>query len=579
MKQFVILILGATTVVCVWLLNSCQYKVNFQAPVLSGMGDHNMEISTESVSSRKFFNQGLILAYGFNHAEAIRSFREAIRQDDKCAMCYWGVAYVLGPNYNVGMEESLNKEAYDAAQMALKLSDRVTEKERHLIAAMAERYAPEFERREELDKAYANAMQKAYRAFPEDSDIAAIYAESLMDLHPWNLYTQIEGEPKPWTPEIIEVIEHAMDSDPGNPMAIHLYIHATEASSTPERALAKAQKLGEMAPGAGHLVHMPSHTYIRTGDYHLGTVANEKAIEVDSLYLSACAAQGLYPLALYPHNIHFLAACAALEGSGAKAIEAAFRLAEKVDKETMAQKEWAGLQHFTTIQYNVLVKFAQWEKILQMPKPEFDYPKAIWHYARGMAYAGLDRKEQAMEELGLLTEIGTKPELKKISIWDINTVDQLVLIAQNVLDAEILRANGEFEEAEVRLHRAIDIEDKLNYQEPPDWFFSVRHVLGDLYMQMGEYAKAENTYRDDLKIYKKNGFALNGLKESLLHQGKVDEAVIVKEQFITAWKYADMELKYSRVNPETRKDIAIKIKPDLPNDLMSMALTFCGFSR
>lgn len=579
MKQFVILILGATIVVCIWLLNSCQVEANFQAPVLTGLGEHDMEISTESVYAQKFFNQGLILAYGFNHAEAIRSFKEAIRQDGECAMCYWGLAYALGPNYNVGMDEAVNKEAYDAAQMALKLSDDVTEKEKHLIKAIAERYASEFKNRKKLDEAYAAAMKDAYKAFPEDSDIAAIYAESLMDLHPWDLYTQIEGEPKPWTPEIIEVIEHAMASNPRNPMPVHLYIHATEASATPERALDKALTLGEMTPGAGHLVHMPSHTYIRTGDYHLGTIANEKAAEVDSLYLASCRAQGLYPLALYPHNIHFLTACAALEGSGAKAIESAFRLAEKVDREVMKQQEWAGLQHFTTIPYNVLVKFAQWEKILQLPEPELDYPRAIWHYARGMAYMGLERREQAINELKLLAAIGEQPALKEISIWDINTVDQLVLIAQNVLSAEILGDGGKFAEAEARLKEAVDIEDGLNYQEPPDWFFSVRHVLGDLYMTMGEYAKAENIYREDLKIYKKNGFALHGLKASLLYQGRVDEAVVVKEQFREAWKYADTELKYSRVDPETRKDIKIRIKQDSPNDLISMALSFCGFGK
>ncbi|UII29928.1 tetratricopeptide repeat protein [Fulvivirga ulvae] len=554
-------------------------ETNFQAPVLTGMGEHTMEITTESIYTQRFFKQGLILAYGFNHAEAIRSFKEAIRQDDECAMCYWGLAYALGPNYNVGMDESVNQEAYNAAQMALKLADDVTQREKHLIKAMAERYAPEFKNRKELDRAYAEAMRMAYEAFPEDSDIAAIYAESLMDLHPWDLYTAIEGEPKIWTPEIVKIIEQAMESNPRNPMPIHLYIHATEASSTPERALDMAMKLGEMVPGAGHLVHMPSHTYIRTGDYHLGTLANERAVEVDSSYLASCSAQGLYPLALYPHNLHFLTACAALEGNGAKAINAAFRLAQKVDRQAMKQKEWAGLQHFSTIQYNVLVKFAQWETILQLWEPELDYPKAIWHYARGMAYVGLGKTGQAQEELDLLTGIAGKPGLREISIWDINTVDQLVLIAQKVLDAEILRAGGQHAEAEIRLKQAIGLEDRLNYQEPPDWFFSVRHVLGDLYMQMGQYSQAENIYREDLKIYRKNGFALHGLKASLLHQGKVDEAVLVGEEFRMAWKYADTQLKYSRVNPETRKNIKTKMQQNLPGDLISIALTFCGFDR
>ncbi|ELR68541.1 hypothetical protein C900_00282 [Fulvivirga imtechensis AK7] len=576
MKRLLILLLGAVAVLCAWLLNACNFQKNFQAPLLKGMGEHEFKITTGSFYAQKFFNQGLILAYGFNHAEAARSFREAINQDGDCAMCHWGLAYVLGPNYNVGMDESVNKEAYEAAQKALKLSDNVTEREKYLIKAMVRRYSLNFDERPELDKAYSEAMAHVYEAFPEDDDVAALYAESLMDLHPWDLYTKIEGEPKSWTPEIVSIIEKAMEINPKNPMPIHLYIHATEASNTPERALEKAQKLGSLTPGAGHLVHMPSHTYIRTGDYHLGTLANEKAAEVDSLYLLSCQVQGLYPLALYPHNIHFLTACAALEGSGAKAIEASFSLASKVDKEVMKQKEWSGLQHFTTIPYNVLVKFAQWEKVLQLPEPELLYPKAIWHYARGMAFSNLDKPVQAKSELERLEIISQNDELKEITVWDINSVDQLVRIADNVLQAEILRKAGSFGEAEQLLLAAVALEDSLNYQEPPDWFFSVRHVLGDLYMETLAYEKAESVYRDDLRTFKKNGYALNGLYHSLNKQGKADEAIEVKLQFEEAWQYADTPLKYSLVDPEKREDLIISIKEDTPDDLITISMNFCG---
>ena len=576
MKRLLILLLGATVVMCAWLLNACDFQKDFQAPLLNGMGDHEFKITTESFYAQKFFNQGLILAYGFNHGEAARSFREAINQDENCAMCYWGLAYVLGPNYNVGMHESVNKEAYEAAQKALKLSDNATEREKYLIRAMARRYSLNFEERPELDKAYSEAMREAYEAFPEDDDIAAIYAESLMDLHPWDLYTKVEGEPKPWTPEIVNIIEKAMAINPDNPMPIHLYIHATEASNNPERALEKAKRLSSLTPGAGHLVHMPSHTYIRTGDYHLGTLANEKAAEVDSLYLLSCQVQGVYPLALYPHNIHFLTACAALEGSGAKAIEAAFSLASKVNKEAMEQKEWSGLQHFTTIPYNVLVKFAQWEKILQLPESELLYPKAIWHYARGMAYSNLGRAKQAQEEQRQLGTIGKNDELKEITVWDINSVDQLVRIADNVLQAEILRNERSFAEAEQLLLEAVAVEDSLNYQEPPDWFFSVRHHLGDLYMETQKYEKAELVYRDDLETYKKNGYALNGLYHSLIGQDKASEAEEVKLQFEVAWQYADTPLKYSLVDPKQREDLQITIKEDTPGDLVAVSMNFCG---
>lgn len=568
--------LGSTVAVCVWLVVSCNFQKNFQAPLLKGLGDHEFKVSTRSFYAQKFFNQGLILAYGFNHAEAARSFREAINQDPDCAMCYWGLAYVLGPNYNVGMDPAVNKEAYEASRKALELSGAVTERERYLIKAMVERYSLDFDKRPELDKAYAEAMAEAWKAFPENDDIAALYAEALMDLHPWDLYTKVEGEPKPWTPEILQVIEKAMAINPKNPMPVHLYIHATEASGTPERALEKAKLLPGLAPGAGHLVHMPSHTYIRTGDYHLGTLANERAAEVDSLYLQSCQVQGLYPLALYPHNIHFLTACAALEGNGTKAIEASFKLASKVDREVMKQKEWAGLQHFTTIPYNVLVKFAQWEKILQLPEPELSYPKAIWHYARGMAYSRLGDAMQAVRELEELHELSLSEELKEITVWDINTVDQLAMIADNVLQAEILRNQGKYAEAEQHLLKAVDLEDSLNYQEPPDWFFSVRHVLGDLYMESGAYEKAEHVYRDDLKIYRKNGYALNGLYHSLLKQDRINEAAEVKLQFETAWRYADTPLRYSRVDPEQRQDLVINIEEDTPGDLVAVLMTFCG---
>jgi len=551
-------------------------KHSYQAPLLEGLGDHQMDITTDSEMARRFFDQGLILAYGFNHDEALRSFEESVRQDPECAMGYWGIAYVLGPNYNMGMESSVNTKAYRSAQKALELSGNTSPREKVLIQAMVARYEPAApDDRSHLDVAYSKKLHEAFKKFPADDDIAVMFAESLMDIHPWDLYTKA-GELKEWTPQIVAVIEKALDLNPDNPMAAHLYIHATEASNAPESALKQAGKLGNLAPGAGHLVHMPSHTYIRTGDYHLGTLANEKASEVDSLYVTTCTVQGVYPLALYPHNIHFLVACAALEGNARKAIEAAFSLAEKVDKEAMRDPSMATLQHYYTIPYNTLVKFAQWEKIIKLPKPDLLYPEAMWNYAQGMAWAGLKEDDKARTYLVRLEEILKDPVLKEITVWDINSVHELVVIAGNILQAELLRNAGQWEEAVALLKEAVAIEDGLNYNEPPDWFFSVRHVLGDYLMEMEQYVAAEEVYRQDLVIFRKNGFALNGLYQSLLKQGKGDEAEGVRQILSEAWKYADSQLKYSRMDPEKRKDVAIQIRENTPNDLVTLALSFCG---
>ncbi|TRX47143.1 hypothetical protein FNH22_30455 [Fulvivirga sp. M361] len=548
----------------------------YQAPLLEGLGSHTITITTDSEIAQMFFNQGLILAYGFNHDEALRSFEEVVRQDPRCAMGYWGIAYVLGPNYNMGMEPSVNQRAYDAAQKALKLSENVKMEEKVLIESIAARYLPEPSTdRTSLDMAYSVALANAFQQFPDNDDIAVMYAESLMDIHPWDLYN-LEGEAKPWTPEILKAIEAAIALNPNNPMATHLYIHATEASNTPELALPIAGKLAELTPGAGHLVHMPSHTYIRTGDYHLGTLINEKAAEVDSLYVTTCKVQGIYPLALYPHNIHFLAACAALEGNGAKAIEAAFSLAEIVDKEVMKDPAMSTLQHYYTIPYNILVKFAQWEKIVKLPKPELAYPEAIWSYAQGMAYIGLGKYNKANECLLRLEELLADPVLSEITVWDINSVDELVSIAHNILKAEIVMNENKWDQAVMLLEQAVTIEDKLNYNEPPDWFFSVRHVLGEVYMELERYQDAERVYREDLLTFRKNGFALNGLYHSLLKQGNEEAATIVQSQRDEAWKYADSKLKYSRVDPKYRKDLAIKVKEDSPNALITFAMSFCG---
>lgn len=520
------------------------YTSGKKAPLFEGLEGIDFKISTASEEAQRYFNQGLMLAYGFNHAEAARSFYEATRLDSTCAMAFWGYAYVLGPNYNGGMEDDNYQRAYNAVLKAQSLSGRSTPKETALINALTTRYeAQPPADRSHLDIAYAAAMKKVYDQYPTDPDIGALYAEALMDLHPWDLYDKDTQKPKAWTPELVAVLEHLMKVYPKHPGAHHFYIHALEASATPEKALASARLLDTLVPGAGHLVHMPSHIYIKTGDYHLGTLSNLRAVETDSVYTTACHAQGVYPLAYYPHNYHFLAATATLEGNSKLAWMAAQKLQQHTATDIMDQPGWGTLQHYYSIPYYIAVKFAMWETILALPRPPkgLVYPEAIWHYACGMAYLGKNDLSNAKKESAALKALAADTTLQHITVWDINTTADLAQIAVKVLSGEIAARENQFSTAVSLLKEAVKIEDQLNYNEPPDWFFSVRHHLGAVLLKAGKYEEAEETYRKDLQIWKKNGWALAGLYESLVQQKK--DARAVKTAFDEAWKYADHTLR------------------------------------
>ncbi|HSB91885.1 MAG TPA: hypothetical protein VLC28_02155, partial [Flavitalea sp.] len=401
--------------------------------------------------------------------------------------------------------------------------------------------------RSALDSAYSKAMQKVYETYPTDPEVTALYAESLMDMHPWDMYDKKTKEPRPWATEIIAMLERSMRQYPNHPGPAHFYIHAVEASKTPERGLASAKLLMSLVPGSGHLVHMPSHIYIWTGDYHLGTVANQKAVESDSAYITACHAQGAYPLAYYPHNYHYLAAMAALEGNSTLAIEAAKKVQEHTATGVMTEPGWGTLQHYYSIPYYVAVKFGKWNEILQIQEPakELIYPRAVLHYARGLAYLGKGDFPRADQEYKRLLELSKDSVLKQITIWDINTTHDIVQIAVNVLAAELSRGRKDYGSAIRSFEQAIAIEDNLNYNEPPDWFFSVRHHLGTALLQAGKFSEAERNYQDDLNIWKENGWALIGLYQAQQKLGKEKEAMAVKKRFDKAWKYADCPLAAS----------------------------------
>lgn len=525
------------------------YQEDNIAPLLDGLDVLHYPITTSNPEVQKYFNQGLVLSYGFNHAEAARSFYYATKLDPDCAMCYWGYALVLGPNYNAGMDAGNYERAYGAVQKAKEISGNATEKEKALIDALATRYVPEpVEDRRDLDLAYSAAMKELYQHYDSDPEIAALYAESVMDLYPWNLYDK-EGEPREWTPGVIGLLEKVMKEYPDHPGAHHFYIHATEASNSPERALASAKRFDDgLVPGAGHLIHMPSHTYIQTGDYHKGSLANLEAVKIDSAYVTTCHAQGAYPLVYYPHNYHFLAATATLEGNSNWALMGADKLAEQIHPDVMTSPGWSTLQHFYMIPYFVEVKFGKWDRILERKVTDsLLYPEAISRYARGMAYLGKKDIENAKAELQKLEMLAEDDRLKEMTIWEINSMETIVDIAQKVLRGELLASEGKFEESIVLLKKAVALEDGLNFQEPPDWFFSVRHTLGAVQIEAGKYKDAVKTFEEDLRILPRNGWAQHGLK--LAYENMNDRQMVeqLEDDLESSWATADVVIETSRI--------------------------------
>ncbi len=525
------------------------YKKDNKAPLFQGLGTLNYPISTNNELAQNYFNQGLTLAYAFNHAEAARSFYYATKLDPNCAMAFWGYAYVLGPNYNAGMEDNHYERAYQAIQKAKSLSDNCTKKEKDLINAMAERYTETPpEDRSQLDINYSNALKTIHTQYPQDTEIATMYAESIMNLHPWDL-NEKDGSEKSWTPEIVSILETIIKRNPEHPGANHFYIHAVEASSTPERAYTSAKLFDDGTfPSAGHLVHMPSHIYIRTGDYHKGTVANINAVQADSTYVTLCHAQGAYPLAYYPHNYHFMAATAALEGNKHWAMIGANKVSQHVHPDIMAEPGWGTLQHYYVIPYYTMVKFAMWDDILKKEESSLlKYPLAMQHYAKGMAYVAKTDFDQAKQELEALKAYASDDSLNDLTIWDINSVGTLIGLADKVLESELLSAQGHLDSGIKLLKEAVAIEDELNYNEPPDWFFSIRHHLGDLLIKNKQYEEAITIYNEDLKKLPKNGWAQHGLKLAYEKLGDLDNVTRMENAIKTSWATADVELSGSKI--------------------------------
>ena len=517
------------------------------APRLQNLGSYTFPVTTKSERAQRFVDQGVNLAYAFNHAEAARAYAEAARLDPDCAMCYWGHALVLGPNINASMDPDDEPKAYALVQKAMALRAGATPRERGFIEALAARYTGKADDRQKADRAYADAMRALHRAFPDDLDAATMFAEALMTLRPWNYWTR-DGRPYPETSELVPILERVIARHPAHPGALHYWIHVWEPTDTPERAEAEADRLLPLMPGAGHMVHMPAHIYMRVGR-HLDVVkSNQMAVAADEDYIAQCRAQGIYPLAYYPHNIHFIWMGATASGQSRLALEAARKAAAAIPAEALG--EVPILQGFLVVPYWAMVRFGRWDEILAEPAPAHRTPftEGAWRYARGMALAAKGRLEEAEQEVASLRAIVADPALDGQVTFSSNSGRAILRIAPEVVAGEIAAKRKEYDRALLHLERAVRYEDALIYQEPPDWHAPVRQTLGAVLLEAGRADEAETVFWEDLNRNRENGWSLFGLMQALRAQGKQEEAALVEARFEKAWASADIRLAASRID-------------------------------
>lgn len=505
---------------------------------MPGMGTHHHPVSTTNPEAQKFFDQGLRFVFAFNHAEAIRSFTRAAELDPKMAMAHWGIALALGPNINLDVDPEREKAAYEAAQKARSLKSGASEHEGAYIDALMTRYS--IEPNADLKKLavdYKNAMSEVVKRYPDDLDAATLFAESAMNLRPWKFWTA-DGKPAEGTEEIVATLESVLRRDPNHIGAIHYYIHAIEASPTPERALAYAPQLPTLIPAAGHLVHMPAHIYARTGDYEAAALSNKYAARVDEAYMKAHGSGGFYPAMYYSHNLHFLAIAESMSGRFAPAIAASKQLDAHVGPHV---KSMPMLEGFMTVTPLLLVRFNRWGDIETLPAPDKSMlgTTAVWHFARGMAAEAKGRRKEAVAELDAL--IAGQKLVPADAAFGLNSANLVLQIAEKVLGAR-LAFKSDRQQAIGLLRGAVELEDSLAYDEPQAWFLPVRETLGAALMRSGDYAGAEQVFRADLERNRRNGRSLFGLMEALRAQKKERQAILVKQQFEAAWKNADTKL-------------------------------------
>lgn len=513
-----------------------------KATLMTGLGDLHHPVSSNP-EAQKFFDQGMRLIYAFNHEEAAGSFERAAELDPKMAMAYWGLAEAVGPNYNDPADPDRYKKAHEAIAKAEALAANASPSEKAYIAAMALRFPadPAADHRLAAER-YRNAMGDVVKQFPDDLDAATLFAEAGMDLHPWGLWHP-DGTPAGGTEDIIAALESVLKRDPNHMGAIHYYIHAVEASPNPERALAAANRLAALAPAAGHLVHMPGHVYIRTGDFEAAVKTNQLAASADRAYIQASGAAGLYPAMYYSHNLHFIAACSSMNGNYAEAHKAAEMLATHVGPMV---KDIPPLEGFMTVPLAVEVRFQKWDQIMAMAQPPaaMQTTTVFWHFARGMALAAKGKIAEAEAEHHIVSEAADKTPPDQVFAMPVNNKAKDVLtIATNVLGAKIALAKKDSTNAITMLRRAVTIQDSLKYDEPPDWFYPVRESLGAVLLLNGNAAEAEKVFREDLDRNPRNPRSLFGLAETLRAQNRAYDAQFVDKQFQTNWKSTEIKLK------------------------------------
>jgi tetratricopeptide (TPR) repeat protein len=518
------------------------------ATLLEGLGNHRFAVTSAHPEVQRWFDQGLALTYGFNHDAAERSFLKATQLDPECAMCWWGASLVLGPHVNASMDPANNAKAWERLQKAVALAAKATPREQGFIKALEARYAaaPPADRKP-LDQAYADAMAAWSAQSPDDLDAATLHAEAMMNLQPWDYY-DAALQPKGNTAQIVAVIESVLARNADHAGALHLYVHAVEASADPQRGVAAADRLRTLLPGSGHLVHMPAHIYARVGRWHDAVIANQKAIEADDAYLAACRGNysGVYPLGYVPHNHHFLWFAASMEGAAAVAKAAAEETAKRTDlPELMRQPGFAALQSYWMTPWFNRVRFGRWEEIAALPNPAPDLPyvSAIWRYAQGMAAVRQQRLDHAESHLAELTRLAADPVLDTMLVWDRYPLTHAVKIAERTLAAELALAKHDTATALDALRAAAVIEDRIPYDEPPGWHAPTRHALGAALLATGKPAEAEAVYRDELKRNPGNGWSLLGLAQSL--EAQKQDAAKVREELGLAWQNADVPLASS----------------------------------
>lgn len=551
----VLILAAATTAIYGCKEEPAQPGIADLAPVgatrLEGLGDYQKPISARDPEVQAWFDQGLMLTFGFNHDAAERSFLKAAELDPGCAMCWWGASLVLGPHVNSGMDPARNEAAWDRLRRAQVAAENAPAHEQAYIRALAARYTEQPpEDRRPLDEAYAAAMEELVRAYPDDLDAAMLHAEALMNLQPWD-YWDAAGQPKGNTAEIVSRLESIIERNGDHPGALHLYIHAVEASDEPERGVAAADHLRELVPAAGHLVHMPAHIYARVGRYADAVIANQKAIKADDAYLAACRpGPGVYPLGYVPHNHHFLWFAATMSGASTTAMDAAEATrARTSDPDLMRMPGFEAMQDFALTPLFAMVRFGRWDEIVSTPAPDADLPYmvAMWHYAQGIAAVRQQRIDQARTHHASLASAAVDPAIEAMHVWDRYSLIHGVRIAERVLAAELARVDGDATAAITALREGMVIEDALPYDEPPGWHLPVRHSLGAVLLDEDRPGEAEAVYREELRRNPENGWSLFGLREALLAQGHADAATEIDGRFERAWATADLQLTASQL--------------------------------